>query len=50
MKSWCNLNWSEKRNIEKGEVNSFDYLFGYDFNVKVKVEEGQTNKEKELEK
>ena len=45
MKSWCDLSWREKCKIEEGEVNSYSYSSGYDFNVKKKVEEGLETKE-----
>ena len=41
MKSWCDLSWNEKCDIEEGEVNPFDYLSGYSFDVKTRVQEGQ---------
>lgn len=45
MKSWCDLSWREKCNIEEGNVNSLDYLSEYTFDVKTKVEKGKENKE-----
>ena len=50
MKSWCDLSWKEKCDIESGNVTSFDYLCGYDFNVKSKVVVGQEKHQKEDEK
>ena len=41
MKSWCDLSWLEKCNIESGKVNSLNYLTGYTFDVKQKVEKGK---------
>jgi len=46
MKSWCDLSWREKRNIEEGKVNSLSYQTGYEFIVKQKVAEGKEQKKK----
>ena len=43
MKFWCDLNYSEKQRIREGNVNKIDYLSGYSFDVKAKVNEGQEN-------
>ena len=45
MKGWCQLSWREKTRIADGEVNPMDYLYGYEFQVKEKVKEGQEKKE-----
>jgi len=45
MKGWCDLSWNEKRKIEEGNINEFDYLSGYEFRVKVKIDEGITKRE-----
>lgn len=44
MKSWCDLSWREKCEIEEGDTNSFKYLTGYTFQVKTKVQKGKEEK------
>jgi len=47
MKSWCDLSWREKCEIEEGNVPDFKYSTGYTFDVKSKVREGKEKKEEE---
>ena len=49
MKSWCDLSWAEKTDIEEGNVNEYSYLTGYDFNTKRKVAEGQEDRDGQTE-
>ncbi len=47
MKSWGDLSWREKCNIREGNVNSFNYLTGYTFQVKQEVVRGKEKEENE---
>ena len=50
MKSFYHLTWLEKCDMESGRVNPYDYLTGYDFNVKSAVEKGQRKKDENIKK